>query len=1029
MPCRRTSSRSLAKSFFTIAGCLLIVQLLIHADAFGAESSKQMPVLAVVGIVSNPDVQSDASLTSSFVALLEADLSQEPDVTLVERMQRDNILREMNVNLSGLADEHAALQIGKMLGADLIVWGEAARVGAGPALVFHVVESQTGIIRGICVAPLGNQNVQETVGDAARQIVRVAMSSKPATATVAVGIFENAGQFQRLRPLALLLRDGMTDELVRRPELMVLQRSSMQPLIDELDLIRSGLTAAMIDTLPSRQATYLLQGHFSDVIGSDPPRVKAGMELLSAATGAKVLSDERELAVSKLDQLYPKWAELIDKTVGVVSPGAAANSGARLDEFEILKRTGIEDLAQIQEAVKVPSAPTAQNPWWDKTRADQPIHASFRREAIDKLEGAVFLRPDDPLIKALLASAYAVPEKGAMDDERVIDLYHDVYLSAPGSVLGIHALRQMAVVYFRKYSDEGHHIEDLRSSADTYKLLGDQLRAGDIKGFMRATEDAARWYAFAPLNDFDQAISAASINVDLAETFAPNQRPPDTFVVQDTASTLMDIAYDAPQRADECRALLKKWSASPSAYLRYVGLFYLGRLAEYTKDFSVAGDTFSAAAEVCVGEEDNWFKSREEAARGEGSFSYSKGGDLSAAWVVLKPLAKRMYSEPNVAMETYSALADIYTAAGREDKVFDLLQRYHELNPGYDPFETRYNELLRKRDKTGGRGNGVVDYKIHLKGDIQLICEGGGRIWTTESDQINWFDPKEESGSALHLKNLPKQIEKLAWNDGCLWMGTSGEGLWRLDAHGPPGDWEDEDRCTQVKGLPDQNITALAPGDGGDLYVGVGVIGRHSVEVKGGLIRIDSRGTIHVIDQPGGSKLAPNQILWRDKTLWVSDVSGVHYLDFKDAQWKFATPTSRQVRISAGMENRLILLDTTWRPYAAYSFSPASKTPELCLIACPGDLLIGASLETPKYYWFSGQVMGSGARQLQCLEKESGKMMMLDEQAGKPFSSVRSIAWIDGKLWVATGEGLVTIDAVHFPASVLRGSAIRQVPP
>jgi hypothetical protein len=261
-----------------------------------------------------------------------------------------------------------------------------------------------------------------------------------------------------------------------------------------------------------------------------------------------------------------------------------------------------------------------------------------------------------------------------------------------------------------------------------------------------------------------------------------------------------------------------------------------------------------------------------------------------------------------------------------------------------------------------------------------------------------------------------------------LWIGTTHDGLWRLDIRGNPSDCQRPGRLTQVKGLPDQNVTALAAGERGDLYAGLGDISPNGGDSKGGMVRIDSAGKMTALDQGDDSKLAPFQLFWQDGMLWEDDIGGARVFNSqKDGRWSWLSK-DRQVRLDLGLENRLIMFDVTWRPYAAYLFSPASNPPTLCAIACPGNLLTESAIETTDYYCFQGAILGSKSKELQCLQKRSGHIVTLDEQAGAPFSSVEACIWFGGKLWLATGQGLISIDAIHFPTDARAAAAIRAIP-
>lgn len=161
-------------------------------------------------------------------------------------------------------------------------------------------------------------------------------------------------------------------------------------------------------------------------------------------------------------------------------------------------------------------------------------------------------------------------------------------------------------------------------------------------------------------------------------------------------------------------------------------------------------------------------------------------------------------------------------------------------------------------------------------------------------------------------------IRALAFTDPFLWIGTNRNGLWRLDTREAPSTWEKVDRWVKIEGLPDQNVTALEAGEGGELYVGVGVATTGiGADVKGGIIRIDSQSRIHALDQPGAPPLAPDRLVWRNGLLWAQNHRGIHRFDSRASTWDLLFPR-RAMYISGGASDHILLVDATRRPFTAY---------------------------------------------------------------------------------------------------------------
>ena len=60
----------------------------------------------------------------------------------------DDIIKELNLQMSGLVDPSTAVQMGRLLGARLVFTGTIDRLGADLVLSARIVDVQTGEIRG-----------------------------------------------------------------------------------------------------------------------------------------------------------------------------------------------------------------------------------------------------------------------------------------------------------------------------------------------------------------------------------------------------------------------------------------------------------------------------------------------------------------------------------------------------------------------------------------------------------------------------------------------------------------------------------------------------------------------------------------------------------------------------------------------------------------------------------------------------------------------------------------------------------------
>jgi hypothetical protein len=87
-------------------------------------------------------------LGSQIAEILTARLSVEDGLDLVERAKLGQIMKEQHLTLVGLADPQQAAQIGKLLGAKLLIMGKAFMMDSKLMIVTKVVGVETSLVKG-----------------------------------------------------------------------------------------------------------------------------------------------------------------------------------------------------------------------------------------------------------------------------------------------------------------------------------------------------------------------------------------------------------------------------------------------------------------------------------------------------------------------------------------------------------------------------------------------------------------------------------------------------------------------------------------------------------------------------------------------------------------------------------------------------------------------------------------------------------------------------------------------------------------
>lgn len=154
-------------------------QLANRIESYGRETPREAfvrpRVLACLGPTgSNPE---ETALVRN---RLYESLSSIGGCILVEREAFDTLLKEMELGRSGLADSRAATEIGKILPASLILFGEIIPVGNQQEIHLRIVDTETSRVLSSASAMFGNYDeLDQTCQALAGQIMKTVNKARP----------------------------------------------------------------------------------------------------------------------------------------------------------------------------------------------------------------------------------------------------------------------------------------------------------------------------------------------------------------------------------------------------------------------------------------------------------------------------------------------------------------------------------------------------------------------------------------------------------------------------------------------------------------------------------------------------------------------------------------------------------------------------------------------------------------------------------------------------------------------------------
>jgi len=143
------------------------VAVLVCGSARAADSDEPITV-AVLSFGSSK--QLEPGFGANVAALVNARLSAQPELWMVERAELDTLLSEQELGLSGNVAPETAAQVGKLTGAKVLISGSAFVAGNETIMVAKVISTETSRVFGEMVKGGKNPVVSELATELAKKI-------------------------------------------------------------------------------------------------------------------------------------------------------------------------------------------------------------------------------------------------------------------------------------------------------------------------------------------------------------------------------------------------------------------------------------------------------------------------------------------------------------------------------------------------------------------------------------------------------------------------------------------------------------------------------------------------------------------------------------------------------------------------------------------------------------------------------------------------------------------------------------------
>lgn len=970
--------------------------------------------------------QPQRDLMGSLLALLESKVSIQPGLSVVERQQIDLALHELALSEDLGRNAETRLQLGKIVSADLILTLELRKPEADdktPRVLIRIVESLTGIVRGVSVAPVEEAQLDEAAEQIARYLAMIEAAPDKPPITVGVAPLESLGRFDRLRPLELGLRDMIATRLLRWSGTLakqgggfqVLQRSSMQELLREFEMIQSGLVdrTRLPANLPTRAAAFLVRGSIDENNDGGEFRIVVSGELVHAATNKAVRDFKFEATPTELEAALAHQVDLLAGRL-VNSEGEISTTPGPLREFHevdsLLGRVAADlrrfrRIRPIDLSYRDFELPANGHPVGPPIMpADTPLGLAILKKSIARLEAALFINPDRADAAYALAFCYSFHIDGIGNLERADELLHRSVGSDPDGALGAAALRLLAEISFHHQTGEIGEAQPSRAF--------DQL----LYAFQNMpTKHRDAWWArlvsaMSPLLPKLGDPAKRKQLIEMAAAEAEREGAPHRDVLAKSAMSLMaDLNGDD---GSDPLPMLRRWVEGDNPTLTLFAAWNLGRMSERKREYEQAAAWYLRGADdPTEGAAQTHGLSSRTGMRVQAATCLRQAGKPEQAVELLKSCEPK--SQTSLSYGFYAVeLGQCYMKLNEHEKALEVMVTAAERIPSLRD-NSRVEEYINQLGGVPLSEDRDVDV-VYFPGpdgnpmNAAALATDGSKLFTPgaykdgKRSGVCAFDVGRNSWTTLTTEF--GAITSMSFHDGQLWVATAEEGIWR----GTPSNnrWT---KWSTGQGLPDDRVTVVTASSDG-VFAGVGTT------ASGGVVRIDEDGKVQVLDGKEAPDLAPSFLFVQGEQLLAATRSGVHEFELAAQSW---TKTMQgaglgEVRIFPGQSHAWA---STYRreifPYGADEAEAERFKAAWFTDQNKAGIRTLFGIEHAGQMWFGGYPWARfKSVGLYRVDPETGEFRMYGLRDGFRMSTqykTQAAVAIGNDLWLATSAGLARV--------------------
>jgi len=277
----------------SLLALLLAIGPLVPA-ARSAPASEQPLSVAIFDFESKDEGVRD--LGPKVAALLNAQLSAEPQIITVERAELEKVLGEQELGLSGTVSPDTAAKVGHLTGAKVLVTGRVFKADKELVVVAKIIGTETSRVYGELVKGPAAASITDLSGDLAKKIVAT-VAQRADTLVAKVESRED-----RIAKIKKTLKSGKLPAV----SVKIGERHFGQPVIDpaaetELSFILKECGFTVVDDKSPQKADVEITGDAFSAFGLRKGNLiscKARVEIKAQQRTGEIVTVDRQMSVA-----------------------------------------------------------------------------------------------------------------------------------------------------------------------------------------------------------------------------------------------------------------------------------------------------------------------------------------------------------------------------------------------------------------------------------------------------------------------------------------------------------------------------------------------------------------------------------------------------------------------------------------------------------------------------------------------------------------------------------------------------------